>query len=298
MLTPVSAREAFHVLLLEYLIARLRPESPSAFALKGGVNLRLYFGSPRYSQDIDFDAEPRLRSALRTAIRQGLQDPDIRRAFVELGGDDVRVPADPVKDTATTLRFKFGVVLAGVDHPTKIEVSFRQRAALDVAVAEAAPSSLVDPYRVPAPILAPAPRRARGRSPVVTQEPIPPGPLVLPHYPRLPALRQKIGALAGRTEVQARDVFDLSVLGAGDVDAADAAQLRAALSTSTLREAQARTFQITYAEYRDQVLEYLDDADRAAFEGPGRWDELCLTAGALIERLLVIRTADVDAPDV
>ena len=298
MLTPVSAREAFHVLLLEYLIARLRSELPSAFALKGGVNLRLYFGSPRYSQDIDFDAEPRLRSAMRGAIRQGLQDPEIRRAFVELGGDDIRVPIDPVKDTATTLRFKFGVVLGGVDHPTKIEVSFRARPALDVAVAEAAPSSLVDPYRVPATILAPTPHRARGQRPMLVAAPVPPAPLVLPHYPRLPALRQKIAALAGRTEVQARDIFDLSVLGAGDIDAVEAGRLRAALPTATLTEAQARTFQITYAEYRDQVLEYLEPADRAAFEGPGRWDELCLTAGSLIERLLAIPDPDGDAADV
>ena len=39
----------------------------------------------------------------------------------------------------------------------------------------------------------------------------------------------------------------------------------------------------------DTVLEYLDNTDRGTFEGPARWDELCLIAGALIER----RIADV-----
>ena len=43
-----------------------------------------------------------------------------------------------------------------------------------------------------------------------------------PHYPLAAALRQKVGALAGRSVVQARDVFDLGVLfakSAGKVDA-------------------------------------------------------------------------------
>lgn len=185
-----------------------------------------------------------------------------------------------------------------MDHPTKIEFSFRPRPALDVAVAEAAPSSLVDPYRLSMPLPGPRPRGAQARSSLVVPTSTPSAPLVLPHYPRLPALRQKIGALAGRTEIQARDVFDLSVLGAGDIDAVGAGLLRAALPTATLTEAYARTFQITYAEYRDQVLEYLEAADRAAFEGPGRWDELCLTASALIERLLILPATDRDGPDV
>ena len=41
-----------------------------------------------------------------------------------------------------------------------------------------------------------------------------------------------------------------------------------------------------------------EPTDRAAFEGPGRWDELCLTAGSLIERLLAIPDPDGDAADV
>ena len=99
-------------------------------------------------------------------------------------------------------------MLAGVDHPTKIEVSFRPRPAMDIAVTEAAPAALVDPYRTP-PAVAPGPGRGRRRA-VALAAPVSHAPLLLPHYPRLPAIRQKIGALAGRTEVQARDVFDLS----------------------------------------------------------------------------------------
>jgi hypothetical protein len=58
MLTDTEAREAVHVLLLSKLAQELRP---GAFVLKGGVNLRLFFDSPRYSEDMDLDHRPEAR---------------------------------------------------------------------------------------------------------------------------------------------------------------------------------------------------------------------------------------------
>lgn len=66
MITDVAAREAFHVLLLGELSNRL---SEGTFVLKGGVNLRLYFGSPRYSEDIDLDGDPSQRTPLHRCPR-------------------------------------------------------------------------------------------------------------------------------------------------------------------------------------------------------------------------------------
>ena len=42
--------EAFHLLFLERL---LKLADPKLFVLKGGVNLRFFYGDPRYSEDMD-----------------------------------------------------------------------------------------------------------------------------------------------------------------------------------------------------------------------------------------------------
>jgi hypothetical protein len=52
-LTPLQKREVFHLLFLRELV---RTVPLSAFVLKGGTNLRFFFGSIRYSEDMDLDA--------------------------------------------------------------------------------------------------------------------------------------------------------------------------------------------------------------------------------------------------
>ena len=62
MLNDIAVREAFHVALLR----RLAPTGGiPRWRLKGGVNLRLFFGSPRYSEDMDLDADLNARLTLR-----------------------------------------------------------------------------------------------------------------------------------------------------------------------------------------------------------------------------------------
>ena len=102
--TEREAREAFHTLVLWHLRERV----PTAdWRLKGGVNLRLFFGSVRYSEDMDLDPEPRARLALRSAIQEFLGDLKLRRRLAALGIRDVlRTSERPAKDTETTLRFK------------------------------------------------------------------------------------------------------------------------------------------------------------------------------------------------
>lgn len=64
-LTAVTAREVVHLLILEEL-GKLR--DGKAVALKGGVNLRLFFGSLRYSEDVDLDGVPEASRAVRRAF--------------------------------------------------------------------------------------------------------------------------------------------------------------------------------------------------------------------------------------
>ena len=51
--TNLEQREAFHLLFLRALVRSMPLES---FVLKGGSNLRFFFGSIRYSEDMYLDA--------------------------------------------------------------------------------------------------------------------------------------------------------------------------------------------------------------------------------------------------
>jgi hypothetical protein len=53
----IQAVEYFHLQVSRLLLAG--PDKGS-FAIKGGCNLRLFFESPRYSEDIDFDVGERV----------------------------------------------------------------------------------------------------------------------------------------------------------------------------------------------------------------------------------------------
>ena len=55
-------REIFHLLFLERL---LKVSDPRAFVVKGGANLRFFFGSPRYSENMDLDVLAGAVGALR-----------------------------------------------------------------------------------------------------------------------------------------------------------------------------------------------------------------------------------------
>jgi len=85
------------------------------------------------------------------------------------------------------------------------------------------------------------------------------------HYDGASALRQKIDALAGRRETQARDVFDLHHLLAGG----------AALGASPKREdvvsrALANALTVDFGTFKSQVLAYLEPEAQAQYDSsPG-----------------------------
>ena len=71
MLSDTQIREVFHFCFLERL---LKLSDPSIYILKGGVNLRFFFNSPRYSEDMDIDV---LAGSVATLKKNGykiLQD--------------------------------------------------------------------------------------------------------------------------------------------------------------------------------------------------------------------------------
>jgi hypothetical protein len=88
--------------------------------------------------------------------------------------------------------------------------------------------------------------------------------------------------------VQARDVFDLFVLGDGTLRGIDTGFLRRWLDDATLRNARGRAFEISHAEYSDTVLAYLDLAQREQLQDEDTWLERQLFVGDLIDQILAV----------
>ena len=77
-------------------------------------------------------------------------------------------------------------------------------------------------------------------------------PLMVSHYDAAAALRQKVGALAGRRETQARDVFDVHLLLAGGATLAPASKA----DRDLLDRACANAMAIDFGMFKSQVLAY------------------------------------------
>ena len=92
-----------------------------------------------------------------------------------------------------------------------------------------------------------------------------------PHYPLGAALRQKVKALADRRVVQARDVFDLGGVliprtgGRVDLLGPVRADIQAAME---------RAMTLSYADYKAQVVSYLQPEQAGAHGSPEAWDAL------------------------
>jgi hypothetical protein len=260
MLTDLETREALHVLLLEKLAETTRPGS---FALKGGVNLRLFFGSARYSEDMDLDLAPAAKHAVLSAISRTLKGEWLQRRLLGLGAEGIEYSGRPTKNTDTTVRIKLAVVNhGGIRLSTKIEMSLRTGTGGE-AVEERAADPVVRKYLAP-----------DG------------GGLVVMHHPRPAAIRQKLGALALRRAPQARDVFDLYVLAHGRLSAVEAHTLRGSLTTEQLEEARRRVWEFGYADFSDQVLEFLPPDDRRSVGSQEQWEARQLFVVDLISAVL------------
>lgn len=249
---PLKKREVFHLVFLRALV---RSVPVSGFALKGGSNLRFFFGSIRYSEDMDLDATGISVHDLREKVGAILDSPGLRDTLSTFGIERLQPQAlSRAKQTETVQRFKVHLLTAaGEDLFTKIEFS---RRGLDAPVrAESVSPAILAAYRLP--------------------------PIVVPHYTEAPAARQKIRALFARRQPEARDVFDLYMLSSqrGVVSA----DLSKGFSQSDLRGARDRIYEIEYPQYRDTVVSFLDPEEQAAYESREMWDEMRLRVASLIE---------------
>jgi hypothetical protein len=252
-LSPRGAVELFHLVFLRALVAK--GEDKALIALKGGCNLRFYFGSVRYSEDIDFDVVVIRKDTLFKKVDGLLRSPlvlaPLKSRGIELG--DSSAP----KQTDTTQRWKVGLRVAGLALPlrTKIEFSRRGDRIEGVAFEATVPDVL----------------RAYGLTPVLAT-----------HYSTHAAVVQKIHALAARTEPQARDVFDVSHL----LARADAVGLRlTAVQKGWLGAAIEHAMSISYDEYVAKVVAYLEPTQAELYAGRAAWNAMQASVVSMLEAL-------------
>lgn len=266
MLDAIQAREAFHITLLRRLVNRV----PDGLRLKGGVNLRLFFGSVRYSEDMDFDADPRHGARMQEYLAHIVRDQGYKRELEKLGIDDVE-PNEVQPAAGAGVKYKVNVILGGVRLPTKIEVSFRHSTPAEWAERTGAPRDIIEVY---------------GGANVEDFE--------VTRYPHAVAVVQKVNALATRAGVQARDIFDLDWLLNQErfPNTKDAAKglLRRVHTQENLDEAHRRCLDALDEQYRDQVESFLSVSARKQFDG--QWTDMRLRVHGILGDVLKMPAPD------
>ncbi|MBK9515739.1 MAG: nucleotidyl transferase AbiEii/AbiGii toxin family protein [Anaeromyxobacter sp.] len=243
MVSKLQAVEHFHL-----QVARLLLSGPDkgAFAIKGGCNLRFFFESLRYSEDIDFDIGERVPvHVLKDKVARLLAGPALTLALRNRGIQVGAVSAP--KQTETTQRWKVSLTVEGSAVPLPTKIEFSRRAASDEAVLEVVSPSVLAEHQSMT--------------------------FLAPHYPLAAALRQKVEALADRREVQARDVFDLGAVliprtgGKTEPLTGVRADITAALE---------RALTLSHADYVSQVVSYLHPDHRDTLGSSESWDAIQL----------------------
>lgn len=240
--------ECFHLSFLQALRSRL---DPSRYALKGGANLRYFFKSVRYSEDIDLDISGVDVWALADKVDGLLES---KALGLLLGASGLSVDVDSVsrpKQTETTRRWKVPILADGHGDPIRTKIEFSDRNGETRVVTEGVPEEVVKRYGI--------------RPPTVQR------------YLIEPATEQKVIALANRPETQARDVFDLEMLlrrQALDPKAVD---------PNTRNRAAQCALALPFDAFKDQVRPFLDP-EIADLYDEDAWESMRLYVATELER--------------
>jgi predicted nucleotidyltransferase component of viral defense system len=240
-----------------FLERLLKVSAPTLYVLKGGVNLRFFLHSPRYSEDMDLDAVGGSVGTLKKNGYKVLEDAAFRRALRTYGIVDVAIN-DPgkAKHTESTQCFQVQLVTeSGERLPSKIEFSRLERnVAPDTVALEAIDTEVARHYK-----------RIAFRC---------------QHYTGEAAVNQKVRALAGRAVTQARDVFDLAILDRGGF--AEVNRIDRNIPVAVRKTALANLDALGYDDFTGQVVEYLDEDHRAEFANRKEWAAMVFAVRKLL----------------
>ena len=238
----LQMREVFHLEFLRWLGRKLQAEQ---YVLKGGVNLRLFFKSIRYSEDMDIDVKEVRVERIKKTVMDILAARGFTDSLKSFGIERITAPdLAKAKQTETTQRFKIHLgTPGGEDLFTKVE--FSRRGLTGSPFVEPVSNEILRAYKM--------------------------APLLISHYDTAAAVAQKIQALAQRTVLQARDIFDLFVL-SSQYEKSNPNKVE--VNPSILKTAYDNISLVEFPQFRDTVIAYLGEEDQKAYSSPGVWDEI------------------------
>lgn len=248
---PRQYIELFHLLLLDQLGRKMDRQD---WTLKGGCNLRFFFRSVRYSEDMDLDlggVPTHIVQERVNAVLAGRPFRDIlavRQIVIE--------HVTPAKQTGTTQRWKLGLRTPAVAMPLPTKIEFSKRGMQAGVVFGPVASELIREYEL--------------------------APIWANHYNASAACNQKLNALVSRSAVQARDVFDLHVL-LPHVPASDPLELP---EGKRMAEVEERAMSIGFGVFKSQVLSFLPQDLQARYDAPEVWETIVLEALERLKRRL------------
>src|SRR5437762_91020 len=129
--TAIQHVEVFHLAFLRALETRL---DRGAYVVKGGVNLRAWFGSPRYSDYLDVDVAGIAKTLFEGRIDKLLAGPPLTLVLGAQGLSITRISKP--KQTDTTQRWKAELQASGHELPLHTKVEFSRRGASEESAFE------------------------------------------------------------------------------------------------------------------------------------------------------------------
>ena len=253
--TMLSDRQTVELFHLHFIRLLSTGADKDCFAIKGGCNLRFFFESIRYSEDLDLDVEKLPVHAVKERVSKILAGASLTLPLKSRGVTVTEVSAP--KQTETTQRWKVGLRVEGRSIPLHTKIEFSRRGTNDEAKVESIAPIILAEYQLM--------------------------PFLASHYPLEAALRQKVGALLGRSIVQARDVFDLSGLFARASGKADALR---GMGSAAIERAIERAMDVSHGDFKAQVVSYLRPEHVDTYGTREAWDALQAQVVEALERAL------------
>ena len=247
----LSIAEVHEVVQLAFLAGLTQRLSARHYILKGGTNLRLYLGSPRSSEDMDFDAIDIPDLKLADKVSESLRAPVVDLILRTHGLTVTRARSQ--KQTGTTQRWVVEVQAPGHRLTVSTTGEFSHRASATGSDESARSSASADPIDA----------RIAGRYGAP--------PIVLPHYLPAAAITQKIAALALRAVNQPRDVFDLDLLLGRHLDEAPK---KGDIDAELAGRAAERATELGFEAFQDAVLPFIDLEVRSFYDTPAAWSAI------------------------
>lgn len=238
---PRQCVELFHLLFLCQLGRKV---DKKLYALKGGCNMRFYFKSIRYSEDMDIDIQIINKDTLFKNVNNLLSSAPFNN-ILQAHGIEILNTSTP-KQTPTTQRWKVELKSKNTALPLHTKVEFSRREFEDATIYEPIDPQVIRQYSL--------------------------SPFLSNHYSIQSMFQQKVRALALRSETQSRDIFDLYLL----ISSGNHFELDKN-TTARLKDAKSKAEGINFEDFKGQVVAYLPEDQQKEYADASTWDVIVKT---------------------